>query len=205
MDTLLALDQSLFLAWNGAVRWPWFEAAMRILSAGDLGRILFAVLAAVLVVRDWRRGLLLLLGAAITITLSDQLSSHVIKPLTERPRPCNVLDPAEVVLLVNRTRSFSFPSSHATNSFAGALYFSAFMPSLTVPLFVLAALISFSRIAVGVHYPLDVAAGAAIGLAVAALVLAAMRRFGLAGRRGAKAPWPARGSPPRGSDGLASG
>jgi undecaprenyl-diphosphatase len=186
MESLLALDQSLFLALNGAVRWPWFEAVMRVLSAGDLGRILFVVLAAVLVVRDRRRGLVLLLGAALTITLADQLSSHVIKPWVERPRPANVLDPATVVLLVNRTRSFSFPSSHATNSFAGALYFSSFLPRLTGPLFVLAALISFSRIAVGVHYPLDVAAGAVIGLAAAALVLSVLARLGIGRWRGVK-------------------
>jgi len=177
MDSLLALDRSLFLALNGAVRWPWFEAAMRLLSAPELGRLLFAVLAVVLVIRDRRRGLVLLLGAALTIALSDQLSSHVIKPWIERTRPSNALVPAEVVLLVERTRSFSFPSSHATNAFAGALYFSTFLRRLTWPLYVLAVLISFSRIAVGVHYPLDVVGGALIGLGSAAAVLALVCRF----------------------------
>lgn len=185
MESLLALDRSLFLALNGAVRWPWFEAAMRLLSAPELGRLLFAVLTLVLILRDRRRGLLLLLGAALTITLSDQLSSHLIKPWIERTRPSNALAPADVVLLVERTRSFSFPSSHATNSFAGALYFSTFLPRLTWPLYVLAVLISFSRIAVGVHYPLDVVAGGLIGLGSAALVLAALRWF--EGRRARRA------------------
>ncbi len=151
---------------------------MRFLSAGDLGRAVFLLLAVVLIARDRKRGLVAVLGAALTITLSDQLSSHVIKPWIGRARPCHALPLDEVVLLVDQTGSFSFPSSHATNGFAGALYFSYWLRRLTWPLFVLAALIGFSRIAVGVHYPLDVAAGTVLGLACAASVLAVMRRLG---------------------------
>jgi len=61
----------------------------------------------------------------------------------------------------------SFPSGHATVSFACATTLALAVPRLTWPLFALATLISFSRVYVGVHYPFDVLAGAALGVAIA--------------------------------------
>ena len=61
----------------------------------------------------------------------------------------------------------SFPSGHAATSFACATVLALAFPRLAVPLYVLAAAIGFSRIYVGVHYPLDVLGGAVLGIAVA--------------------------------------
>jgi undecaprenyl-diphosphatase len=85
----------------------------------------------------------------------------------DRP-PTIVLDP-EPLLEVPTTSSF--PSGHTSSSFACAWVLSRLAPRLTVPLFALAALIGFSRIYVGVHYPLDVLAGAALGILVAIALL----------------------------------
>ncbi len=95
-----------------------------------------------------------------------------LKNLVARPRPCDVLD--AVRLLVACPRSFSFPSSHATTSFA----FAAPLFLLTrrflrtgwrlYPV-VLAALIALSRPYVGVHYPFDIAAGTLLGTGVAVI------------------------------------
>ena len=74
----------------------------------------------------------------------------------------------------------SFPSGHAATSFACALVLARFAPRLTIPLFVLAALIAFSRVYVGVHYPFDALAGALLGLAIATALprlLAALKRL----------------------------
>jgi undecaprenyl-diphosphatase len=75
--------------------------------------------------------------------------------------------------------SHSFPSGHTATAVAGAIVLSYFVPQ-AAPLFaLLAALIAYSRLYVGVHYPLDVLAGAAIGLGVATalrLLLEALRR-----------------------------
>ena len=65
----------------------------------------------------------------------------------------------------------SFPSGHTSTSFACAYVISRLAPRLTIPVFVLAALIGFSRVYVGVHYPLDVVAGAIFGLIVARALL----------------------------------
>jgi undecaprenyl-diphosphatase len=69
--------------------------------------------------------------------------------------------------LVHVPTTGSFPSGHAATSFACAALLAWLTPLPKVPLFVLAALIAFSRVYVGVHYPLDVIGGAVLGLAVA--------------------------------------
>lgn len=88
------------------------------------------------------------------------------KVITDRPRP-GVRYP-EPPTLVHLPHTASFPSGHAASSFACAATLARFVPRrVAVGLYVLAALIAFSRVYVGVHYPLDVIAGAVLGLLVA--------------------------------------
>ena len=106
-----------------------------------------------------------------TIVISDQLNSSVIKYWLERPRPCHALQ--NVHLLVSCGSGFSFPSSHAVNNFAGALILAFFFPRNKWWFFGIAAIVAFSRVYVGVHYPFDVIGGAVIGLFCAGCVLLA--------------------------------
>jgi undecaprenyl-diphosphatase len=88
-------------------------------------------------------------------------ASDGIKLAVDRTRPHD--DP-----LVREPTSHSFPSGHATTSFACAATLAPFVDRRAVPvLYVLAAAIAYSRVYVGVHYPLDVLGGAALGLLVA--------------------------------------
>ncbi len=80
--------------------------------------------------------------------------------------------------------SDSFPSGHAATSFACAALLAWLTPLPKVALFGLAALIAFSRVYVGVHYPLDVLGGAALGLAIAT----ALRLLATGRRRSDPAP-----------------
>jgi membrane-associated phospholipid phosphatase len=84
--------------------------------------------------------------------------------------------PTEPDPLVTIPHSHSFPSGHAATSFAGATALSLLFPRGTPFFFVLAAAIAYSRLYVGVHFPLDVVGGAVIGVATALLLLAAVRR-----------------------------
>ena len=118
-----------------------------------------------------RQALYIVLFAVITIVLSDQLSSSVIKPLFERLRPCrNPLLADTVRLLVPCGSGKSFVSAHATNHFAFAVYLSVLFGALfpRLPLFALfwAASVAYGQVYVGVHYPSDVVGGALLGIAI---------------------------------------
>ena len=109
------------------------------------------------------------------IFLSDQLSSTVIKGLINRPRPCHVIDGAQVLqgihLLVDCGGGKSFPSSHAVNNFAIATLFAWYYSRWKWWFYGWAALVAISRPAVGVHYPSDILGGAIIGTSVALLLI----------------------------------
>jgi undecaprenyl-diphosphatase len=117
----------------------------------------------------------------LVAAVTSALTTDVLKAATGRSRP-------DVDMLVPRPQSESFPSGHASSSFACATVRGAFEPRLRVPLYVLATLIALSRTYVGVHYPLDVLAGAAWGLLLGWLVVRALRRLEAARRRSRPAP-----------------
>ena len=123
---------------------------------------------------DWRKTLVVVSLAGITVFLTDTLCDDLLKPLFNRPRPCH---PNMIVqgarCIAGLKTSFSFPSAHAMNIFAQATLFALLFPAKSVFLFGFALMIGFSRIYLGVHYPFDVAGGAFLGSAVAALVYAA--------------------------------
>ena len=112
-----------------------------------------------------------LLTAAITVVITDQVSSSLLKPWIARLRPCN--DPSlaeQVQLIVNCGSGFSFVSSHAANHFGIACFLIVMLQHrlkwiLPVALF-WATLVSFAQVYVGVHYPLDVICGGLLGVAI---------------------------------------
>ncbi|MBA3384107.1 MAG: phosphatase PAP2 family protein [Actinobacteria bacterium] len=117
-----------------------------------------------------------------TTALTTSFVTSLFKYLVQRDRPPTVvLDPEP---LVGVPTTSSFPSGHASTSFACAYVVSRLAPRLTVYVYALAALIGFSRIYVGVHYPLDVLAGAVLGLVVAKALLTLLEAL----RRSPQAP-----------------
>ena len=128
-----------------------------------------------------------LYATALAVLLAE-VSSGLLKELFERDRPF-VVEPLPEPI-ARQPATYSFPSGHATVSFAAATVVAARVPRLAVPAYALAAAIAWSRVVVGVHYPLDVLAGAALGVAIGALVTA-LPRLRAALRRSAPPPPPA--------------
>jgi undecaprenyl-diphosphatase len=169
VDFLIKCDKVIFYFINNGTHNRLFDVVMPFLTDIDNWRIPLAVIWAGLLIFGGKKGRLAALLAGVCLALTDQLSSSVLKPYFARVRPCNTLE--NVRLLVNCTRAFSFPSSHATNFFAQAALFSYTYRKLTPVLFPLAVLIGYSRVYVGVHFPFDVLCGALLGIACTAVVL----------------------------------
>jgi len=169
LEKISQLDISLFYLLNGKASNALLDFVMPILTNLDYWRIPLILMGVLLVIFGKRRGRITVSLLVIGIALSDQMCNTVFKPLVGRIRPCNVLD--NVHLLVNCTNSFSFPSSHATNIFTGIILLSFFYRKIRIPLLIIAALVAYSRVYVGVHYPLDVLGGTALGILCALLVI----------------------------------
>jgi undecaprenyl-diphosphatase len=121
-----------------------------------------------------RRLPLTALAAGVAVLLGSG-ASGAIKELVGRARP--PLANPDVIALSVAPHTPSFPSGHATTAFAAAAAVGAFHPRLRVPLFGLAVLVGLSRVYLGVHYALDVVAGAALGIALGLSVAWAVRRL----------------------------
>ncbi|MEU9171772.1 phosphatase PAP2 family protein [Streptomyces sp. NPDC048420] len=137
---------------------PRVAGAARALSrAGEHGALWIAAGVAGAAVDGTRRGAWL---RGTALTAGAHLVSMGVKRVVRRPRP------AHVEPLVRTAGRHSFPSSHATSAAAAAVAYGTLGASLIAPL---AAAMCVSRLVVGVHYPSDVVAGAALGVLTARL------------------------------------
>ncbi len=151
-----------------------FETLSRI---GTVGLVWLGI--ALVLALLWRRPWLFVLVAAADF-LSD-LAAAALKAATGLERPSSRYP--SPLPLVHAPHDGSFPSGHAATSFACATILTSAAPRLAPLWYLLALAIGFSRIYVGVHYPVDVVGGAILGVAIALLLLAAIRRRSSPGLR----------------------
>ncbi|QDQ13312.1 phosphatase PAP2 family protein [Streptomyces spectabilis] len=153
------MDHRLLSALRARGSDPRVAAAARALSHSGEHGALWLALGLTGAALDRERRAAWLRGTALTATA--HLASMGVKRLVRRPRPTHVTP------LVRTAGRHSFPSSHATSAAAAAVAYGALRPAGTRLLAPLAAAMCVSRLVVGVHYPSDVAVGAALGAATA--------------------------------------
>jgi len=114
-----------------------------------------------LIIFEKRRGLVLIIVLASGVALNDAICHKLLKPMVARPRPCQTIDLNKPGLRCSH--NYSFPSNHAGNSFTAATMLSLRFPLVSIPAYGLALAVGFSRIHLGLHYPLDILGGAIFG------------------------------------------
>jgi undecaprenyl-diphosphatase len=152
---------------------PLFQGLSLIGSFGVVWLLLAAAISGFSWSRPW-----LWTRVAAAILLAESISAALKEGLERDRPPVSNPDPEP---LLHTPSTFSFPSGHATVSFACATVLALAVPRLRWPLYALAAAIAWSRVYVGVHYPGDVLAGAVLGVAIATalrMLAGALRRSG---------------------------
>ncbi len=160
-DFFYSIDLAVFYFINHTISNPIFDKFFPFITNPQNWLITGIIFWLILFIKGGRLGKIAAIAIIFLVATSDQISSNLLKNYFGRIRPCNSL--SDVHLLVHKTKSFSFPSSHAVNNFALATYLSKLYPHLKWIFLVIASLIAFSRPYVGVHYPSDILFGALIG------------------------------------------
>jgi undecaprenyl-diphosphatase len=163
IDFLYSIDLAIFYFFNQTLSIGFLDKFFSIITNVNNWYITYVILLGVSFVKGGRKGKLAVLGVLLLIIVTDQTGYRLLKEYFARPRPCNAL--TDVLTPLGCTGSYSFPSNHALNNFAAAIFFYRLFPNLKWVLFIGAALISISRVYLGLHYPSDIFGGAVIGLA----------------------------------------
>ena len=195
LEQLLHIDTEILLAING---WhaPWADTLMWIISAKATWIPLYLLLIGLLVWRyrkpvmtsvKWLQKVpacvVMIAMIGLAVGAADYIASGILKELVARPRPTRVPELEGVLHLVNGYRSgrYGFVSSHAANTMVCALLFSMIWRNkiATVGLMLWVAANCYSRMYLGVHYPLDILGGLMVGCLVAMTAYVLLWKWGM--------------------------
>lgn len=195
LEQLLHMDTEVLLAING---WhaPWADTVMWIISAKTTWIPLYLLLIGLLVWRyrkpaptsvKWLHKVpvcvVMIVAIVAAVGLADFIASGILKQWVARPRPSRVPELEGVLHLVNGYKSgrYGFVSSHAANTMACALLFSLIWRNriATIGLMLWVAANCYSRMYLGVHYPLDILGGLMVGTVVAIVACWVLKRLGV--------------------------
>ncbi len=170
LDFLNKVDTWLFLLING-LHSSFFDKIMWYISDTVIWIPLYAIVLFFVFKKLKIQGFITFVFLILLIVLTDQGSVLLFKNVFHRLRPCHQPEIANLVHIVNGKcgGQYGFISSHAANTFAFAVFISLFFKNRKFSVFIIswAAIVSYSRIYLGVHYPFDVFVGALFGIAVA--------------------------------------
>jgi len=173
LDTLNHIDTKLFFILN-ELHNAFFDRIMFFISGKKEWIPLYVAIVLLILVRFKKKGLFAILALIILLVLTDVISVHLFKNVFQRLRPSHNPQIQHLVHIVNNYRGgqFGFVSSHAANTFGFATFLTLLLKNKYFSTFMItwAAVVSYSRIYLGVHYPGDVICGALLGVIIANLV-----------------------------------
>ena len=163
-------DQSLFVRINNDWTNPLFDSLMPFMRSSNHWLPLYLFLLVFVILNFGNRGMWWFIFFICTVALTDMTGTYLFKHNIQRLRPCN--DPEMIMqvrlLLKKCAGGYGFISNHAANHFGMATFFfltfRKIIPKIAWIGFAWAALVAYSQVYVGVHYPLDVVSGAVLGL-----------------------------------------
>jgi membrane-associated phospholipid phosphatase len=169
LSELGAVDRAVYEA-IARTATPSLDVPLRRLSNAANGSRLWLAIAALLAVFGGKRGRRAALEGVLAIGVTSASINLVAKSVATRPRPERA-DPATFAARdIAMPASSSFPSGHAASAFAFAHAVGRHVPILAIPIGLLAGCVAYSRVHLGVHYPVDVAVGSIAGTGIAAMV-----------------------------------
>jgi len=172
LEFLNTIDTTLFLFFNG-IHNPFFDHVMAFITKKETWYPLYVILIGFIIYKYKKRSLVIIPAIILLIVLADQISVKLFKEVFHRLRPSRVENLKPFIHLVGRKGGkYGFVSSHAANSFAAATFLAFLFRNkiFTWSILSWAAVVSYSRIYVGVHYPGDVFCGALLGISIGYLI-----------------------------------
>lgn len=174
MNIIQNADISILLYIQEHIRKEWMNGFWRAITfLGDGGWFWIFLAVVLLIMKKTRKA-----GAAagIALVIGALITNVCLKNMVARVRPYDTY--SALIPIVTKPIDWSFPSGHTCASFASAfVYFRLLPKKYGIPALVLACMIAFSRLYLGVHYPTDVLAGFLIGLLASVLAVWMVRRF----------------------------
>ena len=165
LDTLLKLDGDILLWIQDNLRAGWLDPIMKFITYLANGGALWIGIC-----------VLLLILCSCSLAVTFLINNIILKNIIARTRPYEVVEGLNRI--IGAQSDYSFPSGHSGASFAVAVVMFMEMPKkYGVPALIVATLIAFSRLYVGVHYPFDVIAGVLTGTIYAVITVAIYRKF----------------------------
>ncbi len=165
MQSIIDIDKSIFFFFNG-MHSPFWDVIMALFTRTEYWLIIYAVLIYYIIKRYKLKAVIILIAVALSIVVADQFSG-IIKDTVQRLRPTH--DPTMQGLVHNvlsRGGMYSYFSAHASNTFAVATLLSLILKNrnFNILIFCWAAVVSYTRLYLGVHFPFDILTGILFGM-----------------------------------------